>query len=221
MLTLPDNPDPILLRSARKGDREAWLALVARHALAVWATIEARLPGEANIQEVCIQVFERMHSQLFLVTEPNWFHLFCVRTTQAHLDQMGLHPERLPEKGPEWMRRLSLGQREAWLMHERLGEDAPFPPSEYLGIRPETFEARQQSSEALRSEALAKGLGMIPVGPEASFLTQVQKALAASLPPTPQGLQGWRQRLPPVPASLAFLLVLALSALLAAFLFQR
>ena len=221
MLTLPDNPDPILLRAARKGDREAWLALVARHAPAVQATIQARLPGGEGIPEICQQVFERIHGQLFLVSEPNWFHLFCVRSTQAWLDQKGHHPERMPESGPDWMRRLSLGQREAWLIHTRLDTEAPFPAHEYLGLPPEAYEARWQSAESLRREAESKGLGTMPDGPGESFVLDLQKALASKLPPTPKGVQGWFARLPAVPASLAFVLVLAVSAILAALMFQR
>ena len=221
MLTLPDNPDPILLRSARRGDREAWLALVARHAPAVRAAIEARRLGEEDIDRICIEIFERMHGQLFLVSDPNWFHLFCWRTAQAWLDQKGFRPESVPERGPEWMRRLSLSQREAWLMHERFEPQAPFPACEYLGLRPEAYEARWQSSEKLRSEAEGRGLGSTPAGPPADFVVSLQRSLAARLPPTPQGVQGWLQRLPPMPTGLAFLLVLAISALLAALLFQR
>ncbi len=221
MLTLPDNPDPILLRSARQGDREAWLALVVRHAPAVRATIEARMPGEEGILDVCVEVFDRMHGQLFLVSEPNWFHLFCIRTTQAHLDQMGRRPERVPEQGPEWMRRLSLGQREAWLLHERAEKEAPFPVAEYLGIRPEAYEARWQSAEDTRRKVESKGLGTVPPGPDASFTGKLQAALAEKLPPTPAGSRSWTRKLPAVPAGLAFLLVLAFSALLAALLFQR
>ena len=221
MLTLPDNPDPILLRSTRRGDREAWLALVGRHAPAARTAIEARLLDEEGIDEILAQIFERMHGQLFLVSEPNWFHLFCLRTTQAWLDQNGHRAERLPDKGPTWMRQLSLSQREAWLMHHRVEEHAPFPACEYLGVRPEAYEARWQSAEKLRLEAEKKGFGGLPTAPDDDFVTRLQQRLATKLPPTPQGVQGWLQRLPPMPTGLAFLLVLALSALLAAFLFQR
>ena len=106
-------------------------------------------------------------------------------------------------------------------MHHRVEADAPFPCAEYLGVRPEAFEARWQSAEKLRLEAEKKGLGSFPAEPHADFVPTLQKRLAQKIPPTPEGVQGWIQRLPPMPTSLAFLLVLALSAVLAAFLFQR
>ena len=188
MLTIPDNPDPILLRAARKGDREAWLALVERHAPAVRVAIEARLLGEEGIDGICTEIFEQIHGQLFLVSEPNWFHGFCMKTAQAWLDHKGHRPERIPQQGPQWMGQLSLGQREAWLMHERFETRAPFPACEYLGVRPEAYEARWQSSEKLRLEAEKKGLGSMPTGPEEAFITNLQLALAQKLPPTPEGI---------------------------------
>ena len=212
MLPVPDNPDPDLIRQSREGDRDAYLHLAKRHALAVRAIVEARMPGDSRIDEECALAFERIHRTLFVVRELGWFHLFCVRSTQTFFDARNKQgSEPCPPDMP-WLHALSASQREALFFALRAEAELPFPAIEYLGISRDAYDARVERGRL----ALPEPLPEIPDDFIARLLPRIDELLG----PRKAKREGLSARLPAMPLGLAFFCVLSLSAVLAGLLFR-
>jgi hypothetical protein len=152
------------------------------------------------------------------LADPNWFHLFAVRTAQAHLDARGLRADDPGPDCPDCLRRLSLGQREALLFAERAA-GSPFPAIEYLGIAQEAFEARRDRGRAACAQAREMEQPGLPPAPEAGWLETLVARIDQGLGPR-QESGGTRRPLPRLPLPLAFLLAVAVSGAGVALLFR-
>ncbi|MEZ5989025.1 MAG: hypothetical protein R3F30_07865 [Planctomycetota bacterium] len=217
---LPARDQPDVVRAAVQGDREAFLALVHRHAPAVRCLCEARAPDALDLDLRAAEAFVAIWELRRAVREPGHWPLFCGRTTQAHLDRQAGLPERRPEGGPAWLADQPLAAREAWLLHHRVEAPDAVPVIDYLGIAQHAYEARWQRAEAGRLKAADLGLDQAPRSPADDSPARITAEVAERLGPAPARRTGVLARLPRLPLALSFLLVLALSALLAALLFQ-
>jgi len=54
--------DAVLLAASRRGDHAAFATLVRRHERPVFAYLRARLPGNADIEDLCQEVFVRLYT---------------------------------------------------------------------------------------------------------------------------------------------------------------
>jgi len=219
LLPVHDNPDPALIRRTRRNDRDAFLILVRRYAHCARALVEARIPGSSEVDEHTALAFARIHKTLFVVHELDWFHLFVMRTTSAHLDASGLAPTEPGPAAPEWLTRLSLAQREALLFVEHADPPAPFPTIEFLGISAETLEARLQRAADVRARCSEQGGGELPPGPAPDFADRLCARVDELLGPRRKVVA--RRRFPEMPLPLSFALAVGIAALLVAILFQR
>ena len=215
LLPIPNNPDPDLVRATRRGDRGAFLELVQRHAPAVRAIVEARMPGSDAIDDETVAAFQRIHKTLVVVRDLTWFHLFAIRTAQTYLDSRRYrHDDPGPAAAP-WFAPLTLGQREALFLVERCGPQPRFPPIEYLGIGETAFEARLERGQAIRAKAGEWGDAVLmDQGNIDSIVARVDEALGAAATPKE------RRNIRRMPLSLAFVLAVAVAGLLAALLFR-
>lgn len=219
MLPIPNNPDPDLVRRTRQGDRDAFLELVRRHAAAVRAIVEARIPGSPRVDEETVGAFARMLRTLFVVRDLTWFHLFAIRTTQAHLDARRYSAEDPGPDAPAWLRRLTLGQRESLFFATRAAPAACAPAIEYLGISQQAYEARTERARRLQAKAQEWEDAGLPPPPSPQMAAQVAAAVDETLGPR-RAISAPGSRLPRLPLPLAFLLAIGIAGVAAALLFR-
>ena len=219
MLPIPNNPDPDLVRQVRRGERDAYLELVRRHWRPVRAIVEARIPTSPKVDEETVAAFERIYRTLFVIRDLTWFHLFAVRTAQAHLDSQAYSADALPSEAPEWMSKLTLGQREALFFQQRAEAHLHFPAIEYLGITREAYEARHERGRATLAKAQEWGDAEWPEAPADGLGDELATRVDALLGPRRETKIAGR-RLPKLPLPLAFLLAIAVSGILVTFVFR-
>ncbi|PIE23254.1 MAG: hypothetical protein CSA62_08570 [Planctomycetota bacterium] len=207
MIPVPNNPDPQLLRRARLREHAAFRELHSRFAHAIRALIEARRPGSAQIDELCVQSFERIFSHLQLFREEHWLHRDFVRQTRELLESKMLRADSAGADCPSWLATLPIEPREVLFFEQRAAGRSPFPAHEYFGITDQAYQARAERAQ----KHLLESRQELPAEADEGWLERQWLAIQASLPPEPE--RRTRRGLPRMPPALSFGIVVALSML--------